>query len=94
MYSGAAIYLISPLEEVQHDMAPEGMPGTGDAEEEKEAPGSAYKLQFMIASRDNERRRMEEARAAQSQTVQRAKESMANQWKRTRSEQVSEHRGF
>ena len=34
---------------------------------------------------------MEEARAAQSQIVQRAKEAMAKQWKRTRSEQV-EHR--
>ncbi len=46
----------------------------------------------MIANREHERRRMEEARAAQSQTVQRAKEAMTKQWKRTRSEQVSEHR--
>ena len=37
---------------------------------------------------------MEEARAAQSQTVHRAKEAMTKQWKRTRSEQVSEHRAL
>ena len=35
---------------------------------------------------------MDEARAARSQTVWRAKEAPAKQHKRTRSEQVSEHR--
>jgi hypothetical protein len=50
------------------------------------------KQQQMIASKEREKKRMEEARAARSQTVRRAQEATAKQHKRTRSEQVSEHR--
>jgi len=57
-----------------------------------EHSGHSEKQKQMMARRDHERTRMEEARAAQSQTVKRAKEARATQGKRTRSEQVSEQR--
>ena len=58
----------------------------------REHHGQTEKQQQMIASKEGERKRMEEARAARSQTVRRAQEATAKQHKRTRSEQVSEHR--
>lgn len=42
---------------------------------------------MMIASREHKKRRMEEVRAVQSQTIKRAKEAREKQWERTRSEE-------